>query len=178
MDSCRDSYELSTADKIRDCRQFKLAGNFFFREGQFFRAAEKYRRVRCNACSGSCGSCLTVCAQILIFFEYAFPDTPEETQVLGNLRFHALLNLAACKLRTKQYDEAVKFASQVRVCAAPANGCVVSKGFQSGCRPSPSNQTVSKHCIGAPKPTATVMNSMRRVKTSHRQWRWLQATLC
>merc|ERR1719238_44459 len=89
----RAVYELSTSDKIRDCQRFKLAGNFFYREGQFFRAAERYRKI-------------------LVYFEYAFPDTPEDEATLLGLRRHALLNLAACKLRTKQYDDCINFATQ------------------------------------------------------------------
>lgn len=41
----RKIYELSTADKIKACQEFKLMGNLFFKEGQYFRASEKYRMV-------------------------------------------------------------------------------------------------------------------------------------
>ena len=117
-------YELSTSDKIRDCQRFKLAGNFFYREGQFFRAAERYRKVCIVAAvphqwgvAVQTGTHGCICAQILVYFEYAFPDTPEDEATLLGLRRHALLNLAACKLRTKQYDDCINFATQVRGCA-------------------------------------------------------------
>ena len=42
----RKIYEMRPEDQIRACREFKAAGNLFFKEGQWFRAAEKYRMVR------------------------------------------------------------------------------------------------------------------------------------
>lgn len=90
----RRVFEMSTTDKLRHCRMFKQLGNMFHREGQYYRAAGQYRKC-------------------LVYYEYAFPDTEEEQAELDQLRLESLLNLCACKLKTKQYDEVVEFASQV-----------------------------------------------------------------
>ena len=67
--------------------------------------------------------------QILIYFEYAFPDNEEDEQALESLRMSALLNLSNCKLRTKQYDDVISFASQVRPECHAADRVVRTKHY-------------------------------------------------
>lgn len=90
----RRIYEMPLADQIRSCAEFKRVGNMFFKEGQFFRAAEKYRMC-------------------MVYYEYCFPETEEQQAELDRLRLECLLNLASCKLRTRQYDEVIDSCTQV-----------------------------------------------------------------
>ena len=116
----RRIYELPTPDKIRSCEEFKTLGNLFFKEGQFYRAAEKYRLVR-----GHCGrgryrthwALYGDILQCLVYYEYAFPDGDEEQKKLDQLRLDCLLNIANCKLKTRQYDEVIENCTQVLPCS-------------------------------------------------------------
>lgn len=50
-----------------------------------------------------------------MYYEYAFPDTDAQQAALDKLRVDCLLNLASCKLRTRQYDEVIENCTLVCV---------------------------------------------------------------
>lgn len=41
----RKVYEMPTAEKLREARNFQTEGNVLYHEGQYYRASEKYRKV-------------------------------------------------------------------------------------------------------------------------------------
>jgi tetratricopeptide (TPR) repeat protein len=82
----RKLMDMTTMEKVAECQAFNALGNAFFEEGQYGRAALKYYRT-------------------LVYVEYVFPDTDEEDRLLEHVKFIANLNSAACKLKTRQYDE-------------------------------------------------------------------------
>ena len=49
----------------------------------------------------------------MVYYEYCFPETEEQQAELDRLRLECLLNLASCKLRTRQYDEVIDSCTQV-----------------------------------------------------------------
>ena len=88
---------LSFEDRIKEMEIMKNAGNQYFEEGQYARAVQKYKRV-------------------LIFYEYAFPDTKCEEKIIDNLRLVALMNSAACNLKIGDLDEAMENCKQGEFC--------------------------------------------------------------
>lgn len=85
--------DMTTAEKQAACDEFRRLGNAFFAQGQHARAAFHYHRA-------------------LVYFEYMFPDSEREAAAVDALRLRVLLNMAACKLRTQQLDDAVHNADQ------------------------------------------------------------------
>jgi len=89
----RKLMDMTTMEKIKACQEFNAQGNAFFEEGQYGRAALRYYKT-------------------LVYVEYVFPDTDEEDNLLEHVRFIANLNSAACKLKTRQYDEIKQHCAQ------------------------------------------------------------------
>ena len=52
--------------------------------------------------------------QCLVYYEYCFPEGDEQQAEADKLRLECLLNLASCKLRTRQYEEVIDSCGQVR----------------------------------------------------------------
>lgn len=136
----RAVFELSTAKKFEACRRFKKEGAAFFEEGQFFRSAAAYRKI-------------------LVYLNYTFPDTPEETKEFDALKISSELNIAACKLKTGQYDEVIRCCSQVlnvdpknvKALLRRARGHRLSDDFEASARDlkaaieiSPTNKTLRR----------------------------------
>lgn len=90
----RAVFELSTEKKLAACRSFQREGRTYYREGQFFRAAAAYRKV-------------------IVYLNYTFPEEEPQRQVADTLRQSSLSNLAACKLKTGHFAEAIEFCNQV-----------------------------------------------------------------
>ena len=82
----RKLMDMTTREKLDACDDFRVQGNAFYREGQYARAADRYRRA-------------------LVYFEYVFTDTDEEQQEVDALRLLCLLNHAASKLKIRDYAE-------------------------------------------------------------------------
>lgn len=85
--------DMTTRDKQRACDEFRRLGNAFFAQGQYQRAAYHYHKA-------------------LVYFEYMFPDSDEETQAMDALRARVLLNMAACRLKTQHLEDAIHHADQ------------------------------------------------------------------
>lgn len=49
---------------------------------------------------------------MLIFYEYAFPESDDEQKEMDELRLHALVNFATCCVKLSLYDEALDHCSQ------------------------------------------------------------------
>ena len=75
--------------------------------------------------------------QCLVYYEYCFPETDAQQAEVDRLRVDCLLNLASCKLRTRQFDEVVNNCSQV---GTGCEGCVCALGFV------PQNMYVTFEC--------------------------------
>lgn len=78
---------------MSSCDHYRRVGNCFFREGQWARAIDRYKRS-------------------LIYYEYAFPDAEEDQRTMDKIRCVCLLNIAACNVRMRQWDEVISHASQ------------------------------------------------------------------
>jgi len=90
----RQVYEMGTNEKISCCIGFKNHGNRFFREGQISRALEKFQ-------------------MILAYFEYCFPEEPEQEKILEQLRIMASMNSSLCYLLLNKYRESLNTALQL-----------------------------------------------------------------
>jgi tetratricopeptide (TPR) repeat protein len=90
----REVFDLGTRGILEACARFKSAGNDYFREGQWYRAAGEYKRVSA-------------------YLDYCFPDTSEERAEVDAVLRSALLNLAAAKLKTRQHAEVVDVCGRV-----------------------------------------------------------------
>jgi len=89
----RKVVEMSIAEKISWCEQFKLEGNDLFLEGQYYRALQKFTKA-------------------LVYYEYCFPDSVEEETKLEQIRLTNLLNCAACELKLKMWTETIQHCYQ------------------------------------------------------------------
>ena len=72
--------DMSMTEKLTHMGKFKEEGNSLYEEGQYARAAIKYKRS-------------------LIYFEYCFPESDEETKACDDIRLTCLSNSAACFLK-------------------------------------------------------------------------------
>lgn len=89
----RRLFEASAEDQIAMMAKAKNLGSVWYREGQYARAAERYRRA-------------------LVVYEYAFPEDGALQAKLDTLRVLACLSLAACELRMHRYRDAVQHAGE------------------------------------------------------------------
>ncbi|KAJ0402009.1 hypothetical protein P43SY_006524 [Pythium insidiosum] len=85
--------DMTTAEKLAACDEFRRLGNLFFEQGQYQRAAYHYHKA-------------------LVYFEYVFPDTDDENSAFDALRLKTLLNFAACRLRTGHLDDVLSHTEQ------------------------------------------------------------------
>ncbi len=81
-------FDMPSERQIANCVRFKNLGNMYFREGQYERAREQYRRA-------------------LVYYEYAFPDDDAIQSQLDTVRYLCCLNMATCQLKLKEYREAL-----------------------------------------------------------------------
>ncbi len=76
----------------------------------------------------------SLCLQVLVYYEYAFAESDEQQLALDKLRLECLLNLASCKLRTRQYDEVIDVCTQachtLVCCLVPCVDSVVLSGVE------------------------------------------------
>uniref|UniRef100_A0A0G4HX68 Uncharacterized protein n=1 Tax=Chromera velia CCMP2878 TaxID=1169474 RepID=A0A0G4HX68_9ALVE len=82
----RQIFEKPTSEKIKAANRFREEGNRDFQKGHYAKAAVSYRKA-------------------LLQFDYTFPDTEEETEQMKEAQLAVHLNMAACKLHMKDWDE-------------------------------------------------------------------------
>ncbi len=85
--------DMSLPERLTHMGKYKEEGNSLYDEGQYARAAIKYKRS-------------------MIYFEYCFPDTPEEEKTCDDIRLVCLANSAACFLKIGDYDETMEMCKQ------------------------------------------------------------------
>ena len=83
----RAIWEMSWDDKLKACSDFREEGNYFFREAQFGRAADRYHRA-------------------LVYFEYCIAENDDDEAEYNKARLMTLLNFSICLKRLKKYSEA------------------------------------------------------------------------
>mmetsp|Transcript_13992 Transcript_13992/g.42316 ORF Transcript_13992/g.42316 Transcript_13992/m.42316 type:complete len:271 (-) Transcript_13992:23-835(-) len=89
----RRVFELPTREKVRCCRVYEKRGDALYWEGQFFRASLWYRRS-------------------LAYYEYSFPETPDDVEALDRTRVDVLLGLARCDLRNRLFRDVLNHCYQ------------------------------------------------------------------
>lgn len=89
----RQIFEKPTMEKIEAADQFRTEGNNFFSNKEYQLAAVSYRRA-------------------LIYFDYTFPETPEETSYHDKVKLAVHLNMAAVKLHLDDNDEVLSQCRQ------------------------------------------------------------------
>ena len=86
--------EMELGGRLQFMEKYKDEGNGYFEEGQYARAATKYKRV-------------------LIYYEYCFPETKVEEKQCDSLRIVSLMNSAICHMKLSLFDEALENCKQV-----------------------------------------------------------------
>ena len=86
-------FDMDPTKLIAACVRFKNVGNLLFREGQYERARERYRKA-------------------LVYYEYCFPEDEALQARLDDVRYLCLLNMAACQVKLKQLREALSALHQ------------------------------------------------------------------
>lgn len=84
----RELYDRPTDEKIVMAKRFRLDGNEFFKRQDYEMAGAHYQKA-------------------LIFFEYTFPDTPEQEKDLDQNKLSTHLNLAAVHLELKNFRDCI-----------------------------------------------------------------------
>jgi len=82
----RKIYEMSVKDQLDACADFRDEGNDFFKEGQLYRALDRYEMIATYAV-------------------YSFPETKEDQEMLDYLRLCGCLNKASCYLKLQQWAD-------------------------------------------------------------------------
>ncbi|OEH80400.1 tetratricopeptide repeat-containing protein [Cyclospora cayetanensis] len=82
----RQLFERPTLEKIQAADRFRAEGNAAFKEKNYGLAAVNYRKA-------------------LLQFDYTFPSTAEEETMYQQSKLPCHLNLAACKLQQREFDE-------------------------------------------------------------------------
>ncbi len=90
----RAIFEMSNEEKFENCRIFKTEGMTYFREGQFFRSCASFRKIT-------------------VYLTYTFPEDEKEQKIYDDLLNSSELNMAACKLKTQNYPEAIRHCTTV-----------------------------------------------------------------
>lgn len=90
----KDSWELETPEKLENARKRKEDGNALFKAGNYARAAKRYEK-----------------AVKLIEYDSSFDD--DQKKQAKALKISCNLNMAACKLKLKDYREVVKMTTKV-----------------------------------------------------------------
>lgn len=90
----KESWEMSTAEKIEAAAKKKEEGNALFKAGKYQRASKRYEKA-------------------VKFIEYDSTFSDEEKKQAKALKITCNLNNAACKLKLKDYKEAEKLCTKV-----------------------------------------------------------------
>ncbi|KDP32575.1 hypothetical protein JCGZ_13125 [Jatropha curcas] len=90
----KESWEMNTQEKIEAAGKKKEEGNALFKAGKYERASRRYEKA-------------------VSFIEYDSSFSDEEKKQTKALKITCKLNNAACKLKLKDYKEAVKLCTKV-----------------------------------------------------------------
>lgn len=90
----KESWDMSTQEKIEAAGKKKEEGNVLFKAGKYVRASKRYEKA-------------------VSFIEYESSFSDDEKQQAKLLKVTSNLNNAACKLKLKEYKEAAKLCSKV-----------------------------------------------------------------
>lgn len=90
----KETWDMSTAEKIEAAGKKKEEGNALFKVGKYFRASKKYEKAA-------------------KYIEYDTSFSEEEKKQSKPLRTTCNLNNAACKLKLKDYTQAEKLCTKV-----------------------------------------------------------------
>ncbi|XP_019175212.1 PREDICTED: peptidyl-prolyl cis-trans isomerase FKBP65-like isoform X2 [Ipomoea nil] len=90
----KETWEMNTQEKIEAAQAKKEQGNVFFKAGKYEKASKRYEKA-------------------VNFIEYDSSFSDEEKQAVTVLKVSCNLNNAACKLKLKDYKEAVKLCTKV-----------------------------------------------------------------
>jgi FK506-binding protein 4/5 len=90
----KESWDMETPEKLETAAKRKEDGNALFKAGNYARAAKRYEK-----------------AVKLIEYDSSFDD--EQKKQAKALKISCNLNMAACKLKLKDYKEAVKLTTKV-----------------------------------------------------------------
>nr|ABK24451.1 unknown [Picea sitchensis] len=90
----KESWDMSTAEKIEAAGKKKEEGNALFKVGKYFRASKKYKKAA-------------------KYIEYDTSFSEEEKKQSKPLKITCNLNNAACKLKLKDYTQAEKLCTKV-----------------------------------------------------------------
>nr|GME04619.1 Peptidyl-prolyl cis-trans isomerase FKBP65 [Ipomoea batatas] len=93
----KESWEMNTQEKIEAAKAKKEQGNVLFKAGKYERASKRYEKF----------------TQAVNFIEYDCSFSDEEKQAVTVLKVSCNLNNAACKLKLKDYKQAVKLCTKV-----------------------------------------------------------------
>jgi len=89
----RKIFELPEREKMAFCERHRLLGNALHQEGCIHAAAENYKLA-------------------LSYYEYCFPESAEEQQVLDTVRYASLCNISLCYRRMGHFRWAIEAASK------------------------------------------------------------------
>jgi tetratricopeptide (TPR) repeat protein len=87
----RELFELSTEDKLAGCARFREEGAAWFDEGQFARAAERFRKV-------------------VVWLDYTFAEGAEQQRRCDDHALAAHVAMAVCALRLRDHRAALECA--------------------------------------------------------------------
>lgn len=90
----KESWEMNTQEKIEAAKSKKEQGNVLFKRGKYERASKRYEKA-------------------VNFIDYDTSFSDEEKQAVKVLKVTCNLNNAACKLKLKDYKQAVKLCTKV-----------------------------------------------------------------
>ncbi|CAJ2670082.1 unnamed protein product [Trifolium pratense] len=94
FDKEKESWDMSTEEKIEAAGKKKEEGNVLFKAGKYARASKRYEKA-------------------VKYIEYDSSFSDEEKKLSKTLKIASLLNNAACKLKLKEYKDAEKLCTKV-----------------------------------------------------------------
>ncbi|KAK2360457.1 peptidyl-prolyl cis-trans isomerase FKBP62 [Trifolium repens] len=94
FDKEKESWDMSTEEKIEAAAKKKEEGNVLFKAGKYARASKRYEKA-------------------VKYIEYDSSFSEEEKKLSKTLKIASLLNNAACKLKLKEYKDAERLCTKV-----------------------------------------------------------------
>lgn len=117
----KESWDMNTQEKIEAAGKKKEEGNMLFKAGKYARASKRYERVRDLILVFAKKTCFGLDFNIKFwmqgvkYIEYDSTFDEEEKKKAKDLKVACNLNDAACKLKLKDYKEAAKLSTKVKI---------------------------------------------------------------